>query len=197
MIPARPYRQLLAVAAFIALLFAVLELSGLRSNFSLAFLQQQILAHQVNGLLLFVLLFVIGNLIQVPGWIFLAAAVLTLGKSWGGIVTYIAACISCVCTFLTIRLIGGDALRQLKSPLARRIFLQLDQRPLHSVILLRILFQTVPVLNYALAMSGLRFRTYLAGTLLGLPLPIALYCLLFDSIATRFFHSAIPLLPAH
>jgi uncharacterized membrane protein YdjX (TVP38/TMEM64 family) len=49
--------------------------------------------------------------------------------------------------------------------------------------LLRILFQTVPALNYALALSGIRFRQYLTGTLLGLPLPIALYCVFFEYLA--------------
>jgi len=45
------------------------------------------------------------------------------------------------------------------------------------------MFQTLPALNVALALSGVRFRAYLAGTLLGLPLPIALYCLFFEQIA--------------
>ena len=45
------------------------------------------------------------------------------------------------------------------------------------------LFQTLPALNYALAMSGVKFRDYLIGTLLGLPLPIFLYCLFFDYLA--------------
>jgi hypothetical protein len=30
---------------------------------------------------------VLGNLVQIPGWIFLAAAVLTLGRFWGGLAT--------------------------------------------------------------------------------------------------------------
>jgi len=47
-------------------------------------------------------------------------------------------------------------------------------------VLLRTLFQTVPALNYTLALSGVRYRDYLVGTLLGLPLPIAAYCLFFD-----------------
>ena len=58
--------------------------------------------------------------------------------------------------------------------------------PSRSVVLLRMLFQTMPALNYALAMSGIRFRTYLIGTLAGLPLPIALYCVFFDTLATEF-----------
>ena len=35
-----------------------------------------ILQHQISGLLMFVLLFSLGNLVQIPGWLFLAAAVL-------------------------------------------------------------------------------------------------------------------------
>lgn len=178
-----PYRRILAVVLFLGLLLAIFEFSGLRGHLDLAFLQQRIADNRVSGLLIFVLLFALGNLIQIPGWIFLAAAVLTLGRGWGGIATYVAACISCAATFLAIRLIGGSALRELKSGIAKRILARLDEHPVRSVIVLRILFQTVPALNYALALSGIRFRQYMIGTLIGLPLPIALYCLFFDYLA--------------
>ncbi|OIQ80655.1 SNARE associated golgi protein [mine drainage metagenome] len=108
---------------------------------------------------------------------------LTLGQTWGGVATYVAASVSCVITFLTIRGIGGNALRQLDSALARSIFRRLDAHPIAGVALLRVLFQTVPALNYALALSGVGFRNYLVGTLLGLPLPVALYCVFFDYLA--------------
>lgn len=179
----RRHQRLIAVFVFLGLLLAIFELSGLREHLSLAFLQHQILANRLVGLLIFILLFALGNLIQIPGWPFLAAAVLTLGQTLGGVATYVAATVSCVITFLTIRWIGGDALRQLDSPLAARIFRQLDAQPIASIVLLRVLFQTVPALNYALALSGVRLRHYLIGTLLGLPLPIALYCLFFDTLA--------------
>ena len=45
------------------------------------------------------------------------------------------------------------------------------------------LLQTLPALNYTLALSGVRMRHYVLGTLLGLPLPIALYCIFFDYLA--------------
>lgn len=179
----RPWRRLLVVGLFIGLLFAVFELSGLRGHLSLDYLHRQIEANRLLGLVLFALLFSLGNLIQVPGWIFLAAAVLAFGKLWGGVATYVAASLSCVCTFLIIRLLGGDALRQLDHPLAIRILARLDRQPVLAVALLRVLFQTLPALNYALALSGVRFRNYLAGTMIGLPLPIAIYCLVFDSLA--------------
>ena len=177
------YRQLLAVALFIGVLLAVFELSGLRGHFSLEFLRQTILENRISGLLIFILVFALGNLIQIPGWLFLAAAVLALGRTWGGLATYVAASISCVISFLIIRCVGGDALRQLDSRIVGRILARLDAHPIPSIALSRVLFQTLPALNYALAMSGVRFRAYLLGTLLGLPLPIALYCLFFDYLA--------------
>ena len=177
------YKRLIAVILFLALLWPVFEFSGLRGHFNLAFLQQQIEQNRITGLLIFAALFCLANLIQIPGWIFLIAAVLTMGNLWGGLATYVAASMSCVVTFLLIRLAGGDALRQLKSKIAIRLFDQLDAHPVKSVFLLRVLFQTMPALNYALAMSGIQFRKYLTGTLLGLPLPIAVYCVFFDYLA--------------
>jgi len=177
------YHRLLGVILFLGVLLAVFEFSGLRDHFNRAFIRQVIEQHQIGGLLLFVLLFSLGNLIQIPGWVFLAAAVLTLGQLWGGLVTYVAAIVSCVLTFLTIRAIGGDALRQLKNRLAVRILSQLDAHPIRSVALLRLFFQTAPALNYALSLSGIGFRSYLTGTMMGLPIPIVLYCIFFDTLA--------------
>jgi len=45
------------------------------------------------------------------------------------------------------------------------------------------LLQTLPALNDALALSGVKFRHYLLGTLIGLPLPILLYTVFVDVIA--------------
>ncbi|MFZ6047834.1 VTT domain-containing protein [Pseudomonas sp. CR3202] len=176
----RKYRRLLLVVLFLGLLLAAFQLSGLREHLSLEYLHDILLAHKGWGLVLFALLFALGNLIQVPGWIFLAAAVLALGRVWGGLATYLAATFSCCCTFVVIRVLGGSALRELDNRLARRIIAHLDEHPVAVVTLLRVLFQTVPALNYALSLSGVRFRHYLIGTLLGLPLPIAVYCLFFD-----------------
>ena len=181
------YYRLAAVILFLGVLFVVFEATGLRQHFSLEFLRGRIEDNMVTGLAVFVLLFCLGNLIQIPGWIFLAAAVLTLGKVWGGVATYIAGVASCLSTYFIVGLIGGDALRRLDSTIAARIFKQLDRRPVQSVFLLRTIFQTVPALNYALALSAVRFRDYAAGTLLGLPVPIAVYCIGFDFLAKHVF----------
>ena len=178
----RRHGRLLGVIAFLAALAALFDLSGIRGSISLDYLRQTILMHKAGGMLLFVLMFSLGNFIQIPGLIFLAAAVLALGEVAGGVATYAAACVSCAVTFLVIRYLGGDALRRIENPIAARIFRQLDARPVRSMSLLRLLFQTAPALNYALALSSVRFRDYLVATLIGLPLPIALYCVFFDYV---------------
>lgn len=177
------YRRLGLVLLFLALLWGVFRATGLATHFNPQVLHDQFEQHMLWGLLIFVALFALANLIQVPGWLFMVAAVAALGQLWGGLVTYVAACLTCITTFWVIRALGASALREFDGRMSRRIFAQLDMHPLRSVVLLRLLFQTLPALNCALALSGIRFRSYLLGTLLGLPLPIFLYSLFFATLA--------------
>jgi uncharacterized membrane protein YdjX (TVP38/TMEM64 family) len=179
----RRHQRLLGVVLFLIVLALVFSLSGLRGHMNLAYVREQLQGHPVQGFLSFVLLFVLGNLVQIPGLLFLAAAVLALGQGLGFVVIYLTACISCVITFFLVRWLGGDALRALPSKWLIKVLAHLDRHPVRSVWLARVLFQTLPALNYALAMSGIHFRTYLLGTVLGLVLPLALYCLFFESLA--------------
>ena len=181
--PMNRYRRLLAVLLFAATLFGLAEIFGLREHLSLATLQATLAHNPLGGLAAFVLLFSLGNLVHIPGWIFLAAAVLALGEIRGGIATYIAACVSCAVTFVLVRTVGGNALQQLDNRIAERLLTRLHAHPVRIITALRALFQTLPALNYTLALSGVGLRSYLAGTVLGLPLPIALYCIFFDYLA--------------
>lgn len=177
------YRQLIIVVVFLAVLMLVSEIAGLRDHFNLTQLRESLAENKFTGLIVFVLLFALGNLIQIPGWIFLGSAVIALGRINGGIATYVAATTSCGFTFFVIHYLGGDALRQIKSNVAVSLLDRLHSHPVRNVFLLRTLFQTLPAVNYALALSGIGFRKYMLGTMLGLPLPIALYCVFFSQIA--------------
>lgn len=183
---ARKRWRWLALVVFIALLWAVVEISGLRDMIGLQALREGFAAHRLWGFAAFTALFVVANVMHVPGGFFLAAAVLALGPLWGAATTYVAACLACTVTFVVVRAFGADALRELQSPLARRLFARLDARPVRSIMLLRLIFHSVPALNYTLALSGVGLRAYVVGTLLGLPLPIAVVTLLFDTLAHWF-----------
>lgn len=184
--PARtalPWRRLAVVVVLMAALWALAEVTGLRAHLSPQALREGFAAHRAWGFAAFVALFALGNLIQLPGWIFLASAVLALGPWWGGAATLSAALVGCAVTFITVRAFGGGALRELPGPLARRLFARLDAHPVRSVATLRLLFQTVPAMNYALALSGLRFRDYMLGTLIGLPAPLFVHAAFLDTLA--------------
>ena len=176
------YRRLIMLAMVLALVLITVELTGLREQLSVSFLRAQLEANPITGLIAFVVVFVVGNLIQLPGWIFLAAAILALGTVMGGVATYIAACVSCLVTYVLVRGLGGSALKEINNPWAQKILARLDSHPIRSVALLRLVFQTMPALNYTLALSGVPLRPYLIGSLIGLPFPILLYCLFFDRI---------------
>ena len=177
------HRRLLIVVSVLVLLWAAFRAAGLSERVSPQMLHEAFERHRAGGLLVFTALFALGNLVQLPGWIFLTAAVASLGAWWGGLATYLAASVSCVVTFWGVRWLGADALRAFGGPRAARVFARLDAHPVQSVLLLRLMFQTLPALNVALALSGVRFRGYLLGTLLGLPLPIAVYCVFFRALA--------------
>lgn len=164
-------------------LWALFEFTGLRARISPRVLHDGFEQHKLWGFAAFTALFALGNLIQLPGWIFLASAVLALGAVWGALATFCAALVSCAVTFFVVRAFGANALRELPGPLARRLFARVDAHPVRSVALLRLVFQTVPALNYALALSGLRFRDYMLGTLIGLPGPLVIYAAFFDTLA--------------
>lgn len=182
----RKYQRLIAVLIFLALALLFFEVSGLRQGFNLTNLRETLSENIVSGSILFILLFCAGNLIQIPGWLFLVAAVLTLDELWGGVLTYIAAVIACMVTYWLIKTLGGDALRQLESPIAKRMFSHLDEYPLRSQMVLRTIFQTAPALNYSLALSRVPTREYFLAVLLGLPLPIMLYCVGFELLIDYF-----------
>ncbi|MGB2246738.1 MAG: TVP38/TMEM64 family protein [Alcanivorax sediminis] len=176
------YRRLIMLVMIIALVLIAVEMTGLRAQLSVSFLREHLEANPITGMVIFMLVFVVGNLIQLPGWIFLVAAILALGTVMGGLVTYLAAVTSCLVTFALVRGLGGSALREINNPWAQKILTKLDTHPIQSVALLRTVFQTMPALNYTLALSGVPLRPYLIGTLIGLPLPIMVYCLFFDRI---------------
>ena len=192
------YKRLLGVLLFLGLLLAIFEFSGLRGHLNLEFLRQTILQHQISGLLSFVLLFSLGNLVQIPGWLFLAAAVLALGGVWGGIVTYVAAVISCTVTFLAIRFLGGDALRELNNKTIARILRRLDAHPVSSIVLLRMLFlSNHPCAELRAGAVWRQLAQLPAGNLAGLALA---YCLVlrvfrFAGPAAEDFIAALLLCP--
>lgn len=134
------------------------------------------------GALLFVAIFCVGSLMHLPGWVFITSAVLLWGFLPGMLISFVGSVISVTVSFLLIRLLGGRALAELKWKWARNVLSKLDQRPVLTVVILRIVFGVAPFLNYSLAMTNLRLRDHTVGSFFGMIGPVA-----FVAAATEFF----------
>jgi uncharacterized membrane protein YdjX (TVP38/TMEM64 family) len=153
-------------------LIVLSSVSGLGKELKPDAFRAHVLAAGSWGPLLLLVAFAVGELVHVPGVVFVGAAVLAYGRPLGGLLAYVGAIVSLAVSFAVVRGIGGKPLGAIKWAFARRLLGQLDTHPLRTVVLLRSVLWMTPQLNYALALSNLRFRDYLLGSAAGLVLPI-------------------------
>lgn len=168
-----PRTRLVLLGVTLAALFLVGRLSGLGDSVSPDRLRGLFANAGVLGVLVFVLVFSVGLLAQLPGMLFITVAVLVYGRELGTVIALGGSMVAVSVSFFVVRRFGGSALSEMRSPLVRRLLAQLDTRPLRSVILLRAVFGVAPFLNYALALSSLGFRDYLIGSAIGMTPTIA------------------------
>lgn len=122
------------------------------------------------GVLLFNFMFTMGQLMRMPGFIFLIIGGITWGV-YGLIVNVLALPVVLGVQFVIYRKIGGDSLTKIRSPLLKKVLVLIEQRPITIVTILRLCFLMSPMLNMLLSMTNIRFREYMIGSFLGL-LPV-------------------------
>ena len=123
-----------------------------------------------------------GELVHIPGMIFVAAGILAWGQLGGFFVSLLGAVVSVSVSFWVVRALGGKALDRIDKPFMRKMLGRLHARPILTIFILRAIFWVAPPLNYALALSSVRFRDYLVGSTAGLVIPVGLAALVFDLI---------------
>lgn len=120
------------------------------------------------GPLAFIVIFALGELMHVPGGVFVAGAIVIWGPYVGGLIGFVGANVSVAFSFVFVRTIGGKALDTIERPLVRRLLARIDEHPVLVVAALRSIFFALPALNYALALTRIRFRDHALGSALGL-----------------------------
>ncbi len=178
-------KKLAPLIAVILLVFLTVELLGLRENFSKAFIEQTIEDNIVLGSMMFILMFVIANFIQLPGIIFLTAAIVVLGAVKAAILIYFATIFSCLFSYFVIGFLGGDAIRALEGKYVQFWLNKVDSQPFKSVLILRSLFGTTPALNYALCLTGVNFKHYMVGSCIGLIFPAIVHTFLLQWVVSN------------
>lgn len=172
--------RLALLVVFLVGLFVLGAATGWTDRFTLEGIRETIAGAGLWGFAIFIGAFAVGELLHVPGFLFVAAAVLAYGRLAGGAAAYVGAVVSVVVSFAVVRAVGGRALGGLKNARVRKILDRLEERPVRVVAILRLLLWMAPPLNYALALSPVRFRDYLIGSAVGLVVPIALASAFLD-----------------
>jgi uncharacterized membrane protein YdjX (TVP38/TMEM64 family) len=170
------------VVAFLAALVVIGKVTGASEQVTVENLRGWMSDAGAWGVLLFVVVFVVGELIQVPGLIFVAAAVLSYGPLEGGVLSHLTAVLSVCFSFAVARFMGGKALAGIELPWVGRVMEKLNDHPIQTVVILRATLVLAPPVNYALGLSSIKFRDYLIGSVLGLIPPILIFAVLFDEL---------------
>ncbi len=177
--------RLVALALVLVGTFVIGHAAGASEHLSAEGLRRLVEGAGAAGVVGFVVLFVVGELVHVPGLVFVGAAVALWGPAHGGAIAGVGALLSLVTSFVVVRAIGGTPLGAVKSGLARRVLRHLDLRPVTTVAVVRAVFILSPPITYALALSGIRFRDYFVGSAVGLVPPLTVAVLVTDWLARR------------
>src|SRR5215813_1494503 len=172
--------RLIAALALALLLLGIGRALDLQQHLTVESLRATIASAGTAGVVLYVIAFCLGELLHVPGLVFVAAGVLAYGPVLGGPLAFLGAVAAVSVSFWVVRAIGGRPLGELRIRWVRRALARLDARPIATIALLRLVLILSPPLNYALALSQVSFAHYFLGSVLGLVAPIALAVTLFD-----------------
>jgi uncharacterized membrane protein YdjX (TVP38/TMEM64 family) len=181
----RRYRLLFVVLVILGL-WITARATGVTARFTSESIRSLLAGKGIWGVVAFIALFSAGQLLlRVPGPVFVAAAVAIYGRNFAMPIALLGALVSVTVSFAVVRTFAGGALADVQRPVVRRLLSNIDNHPVVTVVLLRLIFQTAPPLNYALPMTTVRWRDHLAGSVLGLPVPVSVMVLFFDWILCR------------
>ncbi len=172
--------RLLAVALLLGVLYLVGKYTGIIDKIDITTIRRTVEEAGGWGFAVFVAVFAVGVLLQVPGMLFVATGILVYGKTTGFFANLTGAIVAVCASFIMVRTVGGKALGEVKRPWMKRMLERLDDKPIRWLMVLRLIAFISPPLNYALALTRLRFRDYAIGSALGLVTPMAVVTLMFD-----------------
>ncbi|MGH1337298.1 MAG: TVP38/TMEM64 family protein [Aureispira sp.] len=153
-------------------LIALAKYTPLGAYFDLEALQ--ILIQQAGnwGILLYLLIFLLGTLMNVPGAVFVIFAVLTYGWGWGTLLAYSGAVICALINFWVARFLGGQSLAEIKNKRLQKALSRIDTHPIQTVCWLRVFMLLSPLINYALALTPMKSRQFLIANSLAMVFPM-------------------------
>lgn len=159
--------RLVILALVIVAIYQGLSTTGLLDQDSPEGIRQLVQQWGAYSVLGYIAAFCLGQVLHMPGILFVATGPLIFGPLPGFVYAMVGATLSVCLSFFLVRSIGGTPLSKPDRRWTKGLMRSLETRPLHSILLLRVTFATAPWLNYGLAMSSVSFRHYFLGSVIG------------------------------
>lgn len=134
----------------------------------------------VWGAFTFIAIAVVSSLLHIPAYVLLAMCFLIYDGLFALLVGAMAVIAIFTVHFFFARLIGGNVEEHLKNPYIIKKLNSLEEKPLQSIILIRLFFFMMPVVNLALGLSSVRYHYFLIGSLLGISIHFVILFLLVN-----------------
>lgn len=147
--------------------------SGMNRLFGLEYLTQTIQHTGLFGLVVFTGVYVAGTLMNIPGMIFLFILFLVYDDAIGLVVGYLSTLLSMIAHFKFTRAVAGTPFSEIRHPFLRKQLDQLQKHPLRATIILRLVLFISPPVNYALALSPIKFKHLVLGSMIAMPFNLA------------------------
>ncbi len=129
----------------------------------------------VWGPVLYVLAFALLEPFGVPGAVFVLPASLAWATDFAIAMSVLGATGAGVTSYVLARGVLGDTFEQRLPARLRAFTATAREHPLRTVIAVRILFGLAAPAHWALALSGVRFSSFVVGSLIGFVPPMALF----------------------
>jgi uncharacterized membrane protein YdjX (TVP38/TMEM64 family) len=168
----RRARMRLALLGAITLTFIVIGVVVVGDGLTADGLREEVKKAGTLGFVFFTGIFVVGQMLHLPGLIFIGAGAFAFGAPIGGPLSLFAATLAVSVNFAFVRTVGGQPLVAIERPLFKRVMGMLDDHPWRTVVVLRLIFFTSPAISAALALTGVRFRDHLTGSIVGMAVPV-------------------------
>lgn len=166
-----------ACAVLVVGLLATLAVLARRSGVDAATLQGELVALGCFAAPVFIVAFTAGELLHLPGILFVVAARVVFGPTLGLALGYAGAVVALTVSFFVARrvVVAARATREPWRPRWRPLrvtFERLEAHPVASIAVLRLVLWLAPPLTYALAATKVRARDHLIGCAIGLVAPV-------------------------
>ena len=118
--------------------------------------------------LMFVIIYVVGICLFLPGTLLTAMGAALFGPYWGFVYVWIGAMIGAGLAFLIGRYLGRDFAASLIGDKLQRFDDSIERNGFATVLYLRLMYFPFTAMNFGMGLTKVRFWDYLLGTALGI-----------------------------